>query len=250
MNRYKVTISYDGSEYKGWQSQPHGNSVQQVVEHALYKMYHQSVDAIASGRTDTNVHALGQVFHFDAPFMIASDGVLRGLNSLLPADIRVVMVQSVDSSFHARYSAKKKTYRYLVNVGPYDLFSRKYQYQYHHIVDVAKIQAVLDVFIGQHDFTSFNTTTLQENHNQVRTITKFTVTQKNQTLVFEITGNGFLRYMVRMLVGTLLEVGRGRLSRADVETMLAKQEKGVCRYKADACGLYLVAVTYDGPIND
>lgn len=244
MIRYQVTLSYDGSNYKGWQVQPGKKSLQATIETAFSTLYKTKIEVVASGRTDTGVHALGQVFHYDVFQEIPEKRIVKGINSLLPKDIRILKLEKVDSEFHARYLAQSKIYEYRVNLGCYDLFQRNYCLQFNQRVDVSLIKAVLKVFVGTHDFTSFNTTTLKENHNQVRTIEKFSVKEVDDLLIFTIQGSGFLRYMIRMLIGTTLEVGRGKLSIDEVKIMLEKQEKGVCRYKAGAEGLYLKRVIY------
>ena len=135
MNRYQVIVAYDGFNYRGWQAQPHRNSIQVVIEKALTTLYHQPIKIVSSGRTDTGVHAYGQVFHYDADLNISPLRLKAGLNSLLPLDIRIQAVILVNNEFHARYGAKSKTYEYKVNVGAYNLFERKYTYQLNRPLD-------------------------------------------------------------------------------------------------------------------
>ncbi len=242
--RYKVTIAYDGVNYAGFQSQTNALAIQDVIEAAIEKIFSQKIRIVMSSRTDSGVHALGQVFHFDSD--VEKDGwkLKYSLNSLLPDDIHVIEVKQVSRDFHARYSVKKKTYRYLINIGEYDVFlkGRAYQCFYHLDVDLMKQGAAM--FLGEHDFTSFNTSSLKDYPNQVRTISEFSIKRKKDILTITVTSTGFLRNMVRIMVGTLIDLGRGKKSLDDVREMLEHPSKGTRRYNADPNGLYLVKIFY------
>ena len=242
--RYLVKVAYDGLNYAGWQKQPDKITIQATIEKALRKFYHQPIKIVVSGRTDAAVHALGQTFHFDVTVAYPPANIKKGLNSSLPVDIQIIELDLVSPDFHARYAAKFRTYLYLVNLGDYNLFERDYVYQLNQKINLRLLKKALTIFVGQHDFTSFNVTPLKDNYNQVRTITKFTVVVKDDHLQFEITGDGFLRYMVRMLVAVCLQVALGKLTLVEVEIMLQQRQKGVNRFKAPAMGLYLKNVQY------
>ena len=244
MNRYKVTVAYDGSNYKGWQVQPGKLSIQKVIEEAFSTLYKRKITIIASGRTDAKVHALGQVFHYDCIQDIPPVRLIKGINSLLPKDIRIRNIELVTADFHARYLALSKIYEYRVNLGEYNLFQKDYCYQLNKEVDLKLIEAAIQLFLGEHDFTSFNTTTLKENYNQIRTIEEFNFKVEDNILVFTIRGDGFLRYMIRMIIGTILQVGLKKVTIELVRDILEKKEKGTCRYKAPPVGLYLKEVQY------
>ncbi len=242
--RYKVTVAYDGSKFIGWQNNPAGLSVQEKITKALKIIYKEDLFIVGSGRTDKGVSALGQVFHFDAPFLIDSKRLIYALNNLVHPYIHIVNIEVVDASFHSRYHALYKSYRYSIELGPYNVLEADHITQLNKPLDLESMKACAQLFLGTHDFTSFNTSTLEEVNDQVRTIYQIDLVMEGSILQIDITGNGFLRYMIRMLVGTMLEVGLGRLSLKQVATMLASQRKGTCRYKAAANGLKLVHVEY------
>ena len=195
-------------------------------------------------RTDAGVHALGQVFHFDSDKEKEEGKLKFSLNSLLPDDIHVMEVKQVSRDFHARYSVKKKTYEYLINIGEYDVFLKGRAYQCFYKLDVDLMKEGAKLFLGEHDFTSFNTSSLKEYPNQVRNITEFSITRKKDLLKIKVTSSGFLRNMVRIMVGTLIDLGRGKKSLDDVKNMLENPSKTTRRYNADPNGLYLVKIFY------
>ncbi len=242
--RYKVTLAYDGRNYAGFQSQTNALAIQDIVESAIERVFSEKIRIVMSSRTDAGVHAYGQVFHFDSE-KVKDEGKLKfSLNSLLPDDIHVVEVRHVSKDFHARYSVKKKTYEYLINVGEYDVFlkGRAYQCFYHLDIDLMKQGAQL--FLGEHDFSSFNTSSLKEYPNQVRTISEFSIARKKDILRIRVTSSGFLRNMVRIMVGSLIDLGRGKKSLDDIKDMLEHPCKTTRRYNADPNGLYLVRIFY------
>ncbi|MCR4634268.1 MAG: tRNA pseudouridine(38-40) synthase TruA [Erysipelotrichaceae bacterium] len=242
--RYKVTLAYDGRNYAGFQSQTNALAIQDIVEDAIKRVFGEKIRIIMSSRTDAGVHALGQVFHFDSD-KEKDEGKLKfSLNSLLPDDIHVTDVKKVSRDFHARYSVKKKTYEYLINIGEYDVFLKGRAYQCFYKLDVDLMKEGAKLFLGEHDFTSFNTSSLKEYPNQVRKITEFSITRKKDLLKIRVTSSGFLRNMVRIMVGTLIDLGRGKKSLDDVKEMLDHPNKSTRRYNADPNGLYLLKIFY------
>lgn len=245
MKRWKVTCSYDGSSYAGWQRQTNALGIQQVIEDVLSNIHHKPIEICASGRTDALVHALGQVFHFDSDKEIDNAHWKMAMNAKLPKDIRIQKVEQVPSDFHARFHATSKRYDYLISNRMDDPFLQKYQNLIPTPLDVAYMQECSDVFLGTHDFTSFTSAKIDARKSRVKTITRLEVIQESDHIRLIMEGDGFLRYMVRMISQTLIEAGRHRLCKADIETMLMCKDKLACRYKAPACGLYLVHVCYE-----
>ena len=242
--RYKVILAYDGCNYAGFQSQKNATAIQDIVEGAIERVFSEKIRIIMSSRTDAGVHAYGQVFHFDTD-KEKDEGKLKfSLNSLLPDDIHVVEVKKVSRDFHARYSVKKKTYEYLINLGEYDVFLKGRAFQCFYKLDVDLMKEGAKLFLGEHDFSSFNTSSLKEYPNQVRNITEFSITRKKDILKIRVTSSGFLRNMVRIMVGTLIDLGRGKKSLDDIKDMLEHPCKSTRRYNADPNGLYLVKIFY------
>ena len=242
--RVKATVSYDGSGYYGWQSQANVVGIQDIIEDALSKMHKEKKHIAASGRTDRGVHALGQVFHFDTELSLTEEQWVKALNSNLPMDIRILKTEFVDAEFHSRFSAKKKRYDYYLNMGEYNLFERNTVTQYNRQLDVDKMREAASILVGTHDFTSFCSNSFEETPNQVRTIETLNISREMDRLQFTFIGDGFLRYMVRMIVGVLIQVGENKLEIADVKAILEAKSKEVIRYKAEANGLYLTEVNY------
>jgi tRNA pseudouridine38-40 synthase len=246
MPRYKCIISYDGSGFSGYQVQPNKRTVQSVLEAVLTKMHKgETVKVSGSGRTDAGVHAKGQVIHFDSPLMIPEDKWEKALNSMLPDDISVLSVVSVEELFHARFDAKGKEYRYVLHLSSKrDPFQRKFAYQYPYPLNLHAMEQASKFFLGTHDFTSF-CAAKTEVEDKVRTIESIDFTLEDEILTIRFIGNGFLYNMVRILVGTLLEVGSGERSPEDIPIILAHNDRRVSGKTAPAHGLYLWEVFYD-----
>ncbi|MBK2404146.1 tRNA pseudouridine(38-40) synthase TruA [Erysipelothrix sp. strain 2 (EsS2-7-Brazil)] len=242
--RFKATVQYDGSMFKGWQKQPSGRCIQTEIESVLTRINKIPIHISGSGRTDAGVHALGQVFHFDNIVNMDEKQLFRALNTLLPDDISITDIHPVHSDFHARFDVVSKTYEYRLNMGSYNLFERNYVYQYNKSLDLQAIREAMQVFIGTHDFTSFNATGLDEIENQVRTISDFDLIVAGDQLSFVVSGDGFLRYMVRMIVATCVACGSGKCTPHDINLMLKAADKNSVSYNIDACGLYLKEVNY------
>jgi len=242
--RYKVTISYNGAKYAGFQSQKNALAIQDVIEGVLKTIFNEEIKIVMSSRTDAGVHAMGQVFHFDSDKKVSEYRLKGGMNGLLPKDIYVKKVEYVDESFHARYSVKNKTYQYIINTGEYDVFLNGYAYQCFYKLDVEKMREASKLYLGTHDFSSFNTSDPKDYPNQVRTILKFDIKEKKDRLIITVTGTGFLRNMVRIMVGTLIDIGRGQKTMKEFKEMFDKPVKGTRRFNADPNGLYLVKIKY------
>ena len=242
--RYKVILSYDGSNYAGFQSQKNALAIQDVVEGVLKTIYSKDIKIVMSSRTDAGVHAKYQVFHFDVDDKKDPYKIKFSMNGLLPKDIHVNKVEKVSDSFHARYSVKSKTYEYIINNGEYDVFSRNYAFQCFYKLDVDLMKEASKMFVGTHDFSSFNTNTYEEYPNQTRTITEFKITKTKDIIKIRVTASGFLRNQVRLMVGTLIDLARGKKTMEDVSKMFTNPSKSTRRYNADPRGLYLVKVRY------
>ncbi len=247
MTHYKLTLAYDGTKFAGYQVQPHQRTVQGVLQKALGKM--AKVDAIhvdGSGRTDSGVHALGQVVSFDFPGNIPETAMLRAMNSLMPLDIEILKAEIVAADFHARYSAQGKRYMYRVARGRFtDPFNRLYTGHWPYPLDLERVQTALTDVVGTHDFTSFAASggVIKD---KVRTIYEATVRDdpEHHEVVFEFYGNGFLYNMVRILVATLLEIGSGRRDVHDFQRLYVVKDRQQARGTAPASGLYLKEVYY------
>lgn len=243
--RIKVTLAYDGSKYCGWQIQPNGTSIQGVVEKVISEIQKVETTVEASGRTDARVHAKGQVFHFDTSLTMNTDQWTKALNAKLPDDMRAIKVEVVHDEFHSRFDAKWKNYDYYVNVGDYNPFQKDYVLQYCRKLNVELMKECAKMFVGTHDFTSFNGNSLIERPNQVRTIYDIQIEEKDDVIIFHYYGEGFLRYMVRMLTQTMIEVGKERVTLEHVKKALDCPKKQSAPYNASPVGLYLVKVGYE-----
>ncbi len=241
--KYLAYVSYDGTNYYGWQIQNDANSIQEEIEKVLSKILNTYVKIHGSGRTDAGVHALNQTFDFEASEIKDLDRFRYSLNCLLPKDIHINKIQTVSDDFSARFLVKEKTYLYRLNMGEDDVLTRLYINQFHQKLDVNKIKEVAELFIGEHSFLNF-TSKEEDEWNFVRTITKFSVKEDNNILSFMISGNGFMRYMVRMIVGTLIQVGLNKLEVSDVYNLLINKKRNPVPYKAAANGLILFDVRY------
>ncbi|EPE60567.1 tRNA pseudouridine synthase A [Exiguobacterium sp. S17] len=243
MRRVKLTIAYDGTNYAGYQVQPNGNTVQAEVETVLAKMHGQAVKVVASGRTDARVHAKGQVIHFDTHLSMPADRFVKALNAMLPDDILVHAAEEVDASFHARYGAKRKEYRYFIRTDV-DPFRRHHVVTVTYALDRERMRQALRSLVGTHDFTSFSVTK-SEVVDRVRTIYEAELVETEDEMYFRFVGSGFLYNQVRIMVGTLIEVGRGKYEPADVSRMLAAKDRRSAGITAPPHGLYLWNVNYE-----
>ena len=243
--RYKVTLAYDGSNYCGWQVQPNGTSVQEIIEKVISEIQKIETHVEASGRTDARVHAKGQVFHFDTELKMNCEQWKKAMNAKLPDDMLVKNVEHVDDSFHSRFDAKWKNYDYYINIGEYNPFEKDYVLQFCRPLDIQLMKECAKCFVGVHDFTAFNGNSLIERPNQVRELYDIRIEEKENILILHFYGEGFLRYMVRMLTQTLIEVGKHRLTVEQVKVILQEAKKQTAPYNASPVGLYLVEVGYE-----
>lgn len=251
MPRYAIQVQYDGTNYVGYQVQPNGPTIQAALEKALRKMAkldeHQMIATVGSGRTDSGVHALGQVVHFDYPVAIPTTSLIRALNSLLDPSIRILQAAQVADDFHARYHAKGKIYVYRVDLAQSpDPFKRLYTLHHPYRIDVSRMQQAVQAIIGTHDFTSF-CSIKTDKEDKIRTIYQATVTldEGQNELIFRFHGNGFLYNMVRILVGTLLQIGDGLRPVNELQRLLEIKERKQAGPTAAAHGLYMVQVDYE-----
>ncbi len=244
MRRIRLIISYDGTNYVGWQVQPNGVSVQALLEKALFELTGEQIRVEGSGRTDSGVHAKAQVAHFDTEARMAADKFAIAMNMHLPPDIRVLFSEECDPTFHARFSAKRKVYSYTVQLGPHaDVFLRTTSLHLHYMPDVESMQKAAAAVIGTHDFNAFKCAdSLME--NTVRTITRSEWNRNGNLLVYTVEGNGFLYNMVRILVGTMLEIGSGKRPVSDMENAIETGSRTSAGATAPARGLRLERVIY------
>lgn len=242
--RYKIIFAYDGSQFFGYQVQNDERTVQSELEEAIFKVVKERVSAHSSGRTDTGVHAKAQVAHFDAELDISAASMKDALNATLPKDIYVRLCTRVSDEFHSRYSSRSKEYEYLINTGEYNPLLRNYVLQYCRELDVEKMNEAAQYLVGEHDFTSFVTGLDAEPKDAIRTIFKIEITQHGTKISMKFHGSGFMKYMVRGMVGTLIDVGRGKIEVDEVKTILEKKDRSAAGPNADACGLYLIKVSY------
>lgn len=242
--RILLTISYDGTEFCGYQIQPNKRTVEEELEKALEKLLGKKVKTVASGRTDSGVHALNQKVHFDSDAKIPPQKYAEALNSLLPSDVKVVSSKRVKSDFNARYSAKNKTYRYSLYFGKVEnpMLSR-YKTLLKYPLDLEKIKSACKLIEGEHDFKCFLASGSSVK-NTVRTVYSIKVVKKGNLLDFYVKGNGFLYNMVRIIVGSLVAVGEGRLTLEEIETAIKTGNRTLLGKTMPAKGLTLYSVTY------
>lgn len=255
MRNIKLTIEYDGTNYCGWQIQKvHSSasgrrtqsrkSIQETIEKALEKILPERVRLIASGRTDSGVHALGQVANFKTKSKIVPLRLKAALNSNLPADIRIKNAVDVDLNFHSRFQAKCKLYRYrILNKKVPSVFSKDYSYFVPYSLDWKAMRRASRVLVGSHNFSSFQARDKRE-RTPFRTIKSLRTYKENGEILIDIEANGFLYNMARNIVGTLIEVGRGKLKKGAVKEILQKKDRKFAGPTAPAKGLCLVKVKY------
>lgn len=246
MRKLKILIEYEGTRYSGWQCQANGLAIQEVLQKTLKKITQEKKSVVASGRTDAGVHAEGQVAHFFTASRMNSREFLKAFNSLLPSDIVVKKVQEVDSKFHAQKSATQKTYRYTIlnRDFPSALRGR----QAHYIaspLNVSAMRRAAKYLVGKHDFSAFQGAGGKVN-STVRKINSLTIQKKEDWVYFNVVGNGFLKYMVRNIVGTLIQVGQEKITAEQTQVILQSCDRTQAGPTAPARGLCLVAVKYGG----
>lgn len=240
--RYKCIVVYDGSLFHGFQVQKQLRTVQFEIEQGLKIILKEQVRIHPAGRTDTGVHALGQVFHFDTILNLPESNMQQAINSRLPKDIYIKKAEIVDENFHSRYSALNKVYHYLIDIGEYNPLINNYRYFYHYPLDIDKMIDASKIFIGENDFKAFT-----KNHqidNTIRTISSIDFDKKDNLIKITFIGNGFLHNMVRIIVAMLLEVARGKITKSDLQMILDSKNRKYAPRIAPANGLYLMEVRY------
>lgn len=239
---YKAVIAYDGTDFRGWQRQPHSRTVQGEMEKALARLCGRAVTVSGAGRTDAGVHAQGQTASFRAELRLGDEELLRALNALLPEAVRVLAVRRARADFHARKSAVSKIYRYRIRnsrqVSPFDV---RYVLHWPGRLDADSMSQAAELFVREADFSAFSSNRLL---HPVRRVTRSEIRRHGREIVYTIEANGFLRYMVRTIVGTLLEVGRGRMEPLQVEEIFRLNERRLAGPTAPAQGLCLIKVKY------
>lgn len=242
----KLTIAYDGTAYHGFQRQINAITVQQILEEKLSKIFLHSVTVNGSARTDTGVHAYGQVVNFQTSGTIPAERIAIASRGLLPRDIVILAAEEVDLSFHARISATGKLYVYRIHQSPSaNPFLRNYAWHIISPLNVPAMQEAAQAIIGTHDFSAFRGANTTQVVSPVRTIFQAEVQQVSDIIEFRVWGNGFLYHMVRNLVGTLVDIGRGRRKSGDMGALLAGKDRSKAGMTAPAQGLYLQEVFYD-----
>lgn len=248
MTRYKALISYDGHDFAGFQRQPHARSVQEEIEKTLTRINKgQPIVIHGAGRTDSGVHALGQVIHFDLPSARGEEKLRFALDTQTPEDIDVISVEEVTEDFHARYQPHSKTYEFLVDIGrPKNPMMRHYATHYPYPLEIPLMEQAIKALEGTHDFTGF-TASGTSVENKVRTITKASLTFDAQRnfLVFTFSGNGFLYKQIRNMVGTLLKIGNKRMPVNQIERILEEKDRQLAGPTAAPNGLYLKEIIYE-----
>ncbi|MDR4509776.1 MAG: tRNA pseudouridine(38-40) synthase TruA [Candidatus Brocadiaceae bacterium] len=247
MRNIRLLIEYEGTGYAGWQCQKNGTSIQEVLCKAVERTTQEPIKIYGASRTDAGVHALGQVAHFKTTAGILSGKLLRAVNFYLPRDITVKEVAEVPDSFHSQYNATAKVYRYtLFNDWTRTSLDRNFCFLCGFELDMEKMRAAAGYLLGTHDFTSFATKASCKK-NRIRTLYTLEIVKKGKYIYFTIEGNGFLYNMVRSIVGTLIEVGRGKKRVDDVDSILESRDRDLAGPTAPAKGLCLMEVKYESP---
>ena len=247
MRYFKLTIEYDGAGFCGWQIQKNGGrTVQEELEKACLRIFKTKVKTIASGRTDSGVHAAGQVVSFKADTRMKPREIQKALNSRLPGDIAVVAVKETGEDFHAQYSVKEKTYRYtILNRFHHSAFLRERAYFYPTPLNLTLMRQAAKAMLGRHDFKSFQAhDPLRAGRDTVRTIKRLKIKKEGDLIHMDVTANGFLYKMARNIAGTLIAVGSGQISAQGIPKILKAKNRGAARDTAPAHGLCLMSVQY------
>ena len=243
MRNIKITIQYNGKNYCGWQKQNNSPGIQGTIEKAIFDITREEVKITGSGRTDAGVHALGQVANFKINSQIPVDRIPNALNAKLPKDISIVKAEEVDEDFHSRYSAKKKTYRYQIYNSQYrSPIYADISYPVKYDLDIDKMKKEAKSLIGTYDFKGFMSSGSSV-IDTVRTIYNIEVSKSEDLIIIEIEGNGFLYNMVRIIAGTLVDIGRGRITEK-MSTIIESKSRSMAGHTAPAHGLYLKKVDY------
>jgi tRNA pseudouridine38-40 synthase len=242
MQNYKLIISYDGTDYHGWQSQPKKRTIQGLLEKNLSKIAQKKITVIGAGRTDAGVHAQGQAANFKANISLGEEELLRAMNSLLPGDIKIISLEKADPNFHARKMAKSKIYQYRIfNSSDIPPFLHRYVLYWRSPLKVEMMRKAALLFVREADFTAFSSNRLL---NPVRKVASSRIEKKGKEIIYTIEANGFLRYMVRTIVGTLIEVGKDKLCPENIVEIFKNKRRSQAGPTAPAKGLCLMKIIY------
>lgn len=244
MRNIKLVIEYDGKDFNGWQKQPNKLNIQGEIEKVIYSITGEEVNLIASGRTDAGVHAIGQVANFKTNSNIPIDKIGLAINSRLKKSIVIKDVEEVDERFHSRYLCKQKTYRYIINNSKYGTaIYRNLEYHFPVKLNVNDMKKAIKFFEGEHDFKAFKASGTSSK-SSVRTIFNTNLYEKDDRIYIELTGNGFLYNMVRIISGTLLDVGIGKIEPEEIKDIIDKKDRKFAGKTLPPQGLCLVEVNY------
>ena len=245
MRNIKLTIEYDGKDFNGWQKQPNKLNIQGNIEEAIKRITSEEVELIGSGRTDAGVHAIGQVANFKTNSNIPIDRFSIAINTNLKKSIRVIKAEEVSEQFHSRKSCKRKTYRYIINNNQFEsAIYRHLETHYPNSLNISEMEKALKFFEGEHDFKAFRASGTSSK-NSVREIYKTKIyKQKDSRIYIELTGNGFLYKMIRIIVGTIIEVGEGKIKAEDILKIVESKERKNAGKTFPPQGLYLLKVEY------
>ena len=244
MFNFKIIIEYDGTDYVGWQRQDNGFSIQEAIENAIFKLTGEKIIIFGAGRTDAGVHALGQVAHFNLKKEFKADNIRDGLNQYLrPQPIAILSAEIVNDKFHSRFSAIKRTYKYIITNRRSPLtINKNKSWGVFKKLDIGKIEFEAKYFIGRHNLEAFRSAHCQSN-SALKTIDAISITNKHNDIIITISAKSFLHSQVRIMVGTLVEVGKGNIIKS-IKDIIEEERRTQAGITAPACGLYLVKVEY------
>lgn len=245
MYKYKITLEYDGTNYRGWQSQKNARSVQETLITAAEKFLDASVKVQGAGRTDAGVHALGQVAHLESPRKVHPESLRMGMNDILPASVNVLKVENAPALFHARHHAVSRSYLYLISRRR-TAFGKRYVWWVKDKLDCGKMKQALDTFQGFHDFASFADKRMDKEASTKVNIEGICLKEFDDIIAVRVLGSHFLWKMVRRIIGVTVETGRGNLTKRDIEKMLITYSELPARFTAPPSGLFLEKVLYEG----
>jgi tRNA pseudouridine38-40 synthase len=247
MTTYKLVLAYDGTRFAGWQIQPNATAIQEILEEAISPLVHEKIRLIGAGRTDSGVHALGQVAHFTVEKECDPTMLFRAINARIPYDIRLLSIEKVHDTFHAQKDARAKIYHYHLALEPVvSPFTRLYCLHVPYALDLELLRQACRFFVGTHDFTSFSCECEKGacRRNPVRTLYRLDLVPEEGGVRLEFEGSGFLYKMVRNIVGLLIEIARGKMSIHDIEPIFAARDRKAAPRNVPAKGLFLVRVMY------
>jgi len=242
--RWKCVIAYDGTTFHGWQSQESGNTIQDLVEKQLRNIFGRVIRIEGSGRTDSGVHALAQVFHFDGEWAHGPEKLRRAMQSGLPRSIQITRVRAASPKFHARFDAQGKIYRYHLDLGQADPFTMRFTWSLNRDLDWRAVRAAAKILRGKHDFWAFSGENDRTYETTVRTLRRLAIKRQGRKASFTFEADGFLYKMVRSLTGALVNVGLGKLTPAEIQVMLKNRKRIATVVTAPPEGLFLVRVVY------